>query len=83
MRQTVPPTVLVVEDDADLRQIITDSLEARGFAVAQALTAADAHSRLEAFAYDGMVIDLGLPDADGLDVLDEALTRTRRCAASW
>ncbi|MCC7180134.1 MAG: sigma-54-dependent Fis family transcriptional regulator [Acidobacteria bacterium] len=75
MRQTVPPTVLVVEDDADLRQIITDSLEARGFAVAQALTAADAHSRLEAFAYDGMVIDLGLPDADGLDVLDEALTR--------
>jgi DNA-binding NtrC family response regulator len=75
MRQTVPPTVLVLEDDADLRQIITDSLEARGFAVAQALTAADAYSRLEAFAYDGMVIDLGLPDADGLDVLDEALTR--------
>jgi len=75
MRQTVPPTVLVVEDDAELRQIITDSLEARGFAVAQALTAADACSRLEAFAYDGMVIDLGLPDADGMDVLDEGLTR--------
>jgi len=75
MRQTAPPTVLVVEDDADLRQIITDSLEARGFAVAQALTGADAYSRLEAFAYDGMVVDLGLPDADGLDVLDEGLTR--------
>ncbi|MEZ5284229.1 MAG: sigma-54 dependent transcriptional regulator [Vicinamibacterales bacterium] len=75
MRETVPPTVLVVEDDADLRQIITESLEARGFAVAQALTAADAYSRLEGFAYDGMVLDLRLPDADGMDVLDAALTR--------
>ncbi len=50
MRETTPPTVLVVEDDTDLRQIITDSLEAKGFAVAQAFTAADAYSRLEGFA---------------------------------
>jgi two-component system, NtrC family, response regulator AtoC len=69
------PTVLVVEDDADLRQVIADSLHSEGFSVAQALDAADATTRLEGFAYDGLVVDLHLPDADGMDVLDAALTR--------
>jgi DNA-binding NtrC family response regulator len=75
MADNAQPTVLVVEDDNDLRQIITDSLEAKGFAVAQALGAADAQSRLEGFAYDGMVLDLRLPDGDGMEVLDSALAR--------
>jgi DNA-binding NtrC family response regulator len=65
----------VVEDDVDLRQTIVDSLEASGFSAAQAVDAAEARARLKAFAYDGMVVDLRLPDADGLDVLDEALSR--------
>src|SRR5262245_60985787 len=75
MSQLTQPTVLVVEDEAELRQIIADSLEAKGFAVAQALDAADARSRLEGFAYDGLVVDLRLPDADGMDVLEAALAR--------
>ena len=69
------PTVLVVEDEADLRQTIADSLEAEGFTVAQALGARDAVARLEGFAYDGLVVDLRLPDGDGMDVLDAALGR--------
>ena len=69
------PTVLVVEDEADLRQTIADSLEAEGFTVAQALGAADATARLEGFAYDGLVVDLRLPDGDGMSVLDAALAR--------
>jgi len=75
MSQLSQPTVLVVEDEAELRQIIAESLEAKGFAVAQALDAADARSRLEGFAYDGVVVDLRLPDADGMEVLDAALAR--------
>jgi len=69
------PTVLVVEDEADLRENIAESLEAAGFTVAQALDAADATARLEGFAYDGLVVDLRLPDGDGMDVLDAALAR--------
>jgi DNA-binding NtrC family response regulator len=73
---TQPPrSVLVVEDDLDLRQTIVDSLEASGFAAAHAVDAAEARERLKAFAYDGLVVDLRLPDADGLEVLDEALAR--------
>ena len=70
-----PPTVLVVEDDLALRATIVESLEASGFAAAQASDAADAIERLQGFAYDGLVVDLKLPDADGMTVLDEALAR--------
>jgi two-component system response regulator AtoC len=69
------PTVLVVEDDLDLRLTIVESLEAAGFAVAQATEAGDAIDRLQGFAYDGLVVDLKLPDGDGGRVLDEALNR--------
>jgi DNA-binding NtrC family response regulator len=75
MSQRPQPTVLVVEDEDELRQIIADSLESRGFAVAQSLNAADAIGRLEGFAYDGLVVDLRLPDRDGMEVLEAALSR--------
>ncbi len=68
------PSVLVVEDEPSLRQVIVEGLEADGFAVAQALDGADAVERLHGFAYDALVVDLRLPDANGMDVLDEALT---------
>ncbi|HUK35949.1 MAG TPA: sigma-54 dependent transcriptional regulator [Vicinamibacterales bacterium] len=69
------PSILVVEDEANLRQLIADYLESEGLAVAQADTAAEARARLEGFAYDGLVIDLGLPDADGMSILDDAMRR--------
>ena len=71
----IRPTVLVVEDEPALRQIVVDLLESTGFAVAQAADAADALARLEGFAYDGLVLDLRLPDGDGMDVLDAAMSR--------
>lgn len=75
MTQAPPPTVLVVEDEAALRELIAESLEAQGFAVAQAADATDATERLAGFAYDALVVDLRLPDADGMEVLDAALAR--------
>ena len=69
------PSVLVVEDEAELRQTIAESLTEQGFVVAQSADGADAFDRLKGFAYDAIVIDLRLPDADGLDVLDAAVGR--------
>jgi DNA-binding NtrC family response regulator len=65
----------VVEDEAELRQTIAESLTEQGFVVAQSPDGADALDRLKGFAYDAIVIDLRLPDADGLDVLDAAVQR--------
>ena len=69
------PSVLIVEDDADLRETLCESLEGAGFAVAQSADAASAKERLEAFAYDGLVVDLHLPDTSGMSVLEEAVAR--------
>ncbi len=75
MSSPTQPTVLVVDDEADLRQLIAESLSADGFEVAQSPDAADAVERLKTFAYDALVVDLRLPDADGMEVLDAALAR--------
>jgi DNA-binding NtrC family response regulator len=75
MSQSRQPSVLVVEDDVDLRKTVSESLDSAGFAAAQSPDASDAIERLKSFAYDGIVIDLHLPDASGMDVLDEAVTR--------
>jgi DNA-binding NtrC family response regulator len=75
MTYVTPPSVLVVEDESDLRQLVGDSLQAAGFEAVLVATAAEALSRLDAFAYDALVVDLRLPDADGMDILAAALDR--------
>jgi len=68
-------SVLVVEDDATVRETITASLTAHGFAVEEAATAGEAMTKLAGFAYDGLVVDLRLPDGDGIQVLEDARHR--------
>ena len=75
MTPRLQPSVLVVEDETDLRQLIAEYLEKEGLAVAQARDGADALERLRGFAYDGLVVDLRLPDMDGMQILEEALAR--------
>ncbi len=74
MRQS-QPSVLIVDDEADLRELIADSLVSDGFDVAHAADGRQAIERLKAYAYDCVVVDLRLPDIDGMEVLDDALTR--------
>lgn len=74
MTESQNSTVLVVEDDADLRALIADALEEDGFLVSQAGDAAAALERLRSFAFDAVLVDLRLPDGgDGMAVLGVAL----------
>jgi DNA-binding response OmpR family regulator len=61
--------LLVIEDEARLSEILKVALGDAGFAVDVAGSAADAEAALELINYDAAVLDLGLPDGDGLTVL--------------
>ena len=64
--------LLVIEDECRLSAILKATLGAAGFAVDTAGSAADAVAAVELVNYDVAVLDLGLPDGDGLDVLAAA-----------
>jgi two-component system response regulator MprA len=60
--------ILVVEDDHELRAVVMRGLEEEGFATSGASTGGEAIERISANAPDALVIDVGLPDADGRDL---------------
>jgi DNA-binding response OmpR family regulator len=62
-------TILVVEDHRATRTFLADNLSADGFEVLEADTLADARHLLERSFPDLAIVDLGLPDGDGLDLL--------------
>jgi two-component system response regulator MprA len=62
------PTVLIVEDDADLRGVLSRGLREEGFDVDVVSTGHEALERVERTAPDVLVIDIGLPDTDGRDL---------------
>jgi len=64
--------LLVIEDEDRLSGILKSDLGDVGFAVDIAGSAADAGAALELINYDAAVLDLGLPDGDGLAVLAAA-----------
>jgi len=67
--------LLVIEDDRALAAALRDGLSAQGFAVDLGSRIADARQALSLTSYDGVVLDLGLPDEDGLPFLREMRTR--------
>src|SRR6201990_3040159 len=62
-------TILIVEDHPTTRSFLADNLVADGYDLLQAEPAAQAGRLIESSCPDLAIIDLGLPDRDGLDVL--------------
>jgi two-component system response regulator MprA len=60
--------ILLVEDDLELRGLLARGLEDEGFAVAAARTGAEAMQRVQEAPPGALIIDIGLPDADGRDL---------------
>lgn len=63
--------VLVVEDDADIRMVLRTLLESAGYRVELAATAARAMVEARANRPDAVLVDLGLPDRDGQQLIRE------------
>lgn len=64
-----PVRILVVDDEAAIRRFLHTSLTANGYAVAEAANGADALTAVTAYRPDLLILDLGLPDLDGLEVI--------------
>ncbi len=64
------PSVLIVEDDDETRSALARALAGRGYRIDQAPDGATALRRWEAQRPDVVLLDLGLPDMDGLRVID-------------
>jgi two-component system KDP operon response regulator KdpE len=62
------PLVLVVEDEPQLMRFLRATLPAHGYRVLEAVTAAQALVQVETGRPDMVLLDLGLPDLDGLEV---------------
>ena len=71
-------TVLVVEDEREIRDLLRRYLERAGHAVLSTGSGAEALRMVDESAPDLVVLDLGLPDLDGADVLREVRQDGRR-----
>ena len=58
--------MLVIEDNRRIAALLAEGLQKRGYACDAVLTLAEADNALAAASYDAMLLDLGLPDGDGL-----------------
>ena len=66
--------ILIVDDDRALRFVLSELLSDAGHSVDQAPDGREALRRLDAGAFDIVLLDIGLPDLSGLDVLAHART---------
>jgi two-component system nitrogen regulation response regulator NtrX len=63
--------ILIVDDEAEIRESLGEILKEDGYAVTSTATASEALVLLRDASYDVMLLDIWLPDRDGLDVLTE------------
>src|SRR5260370_4126488 len=67
--------LLVVEDNEELANLLTQRLQGAGYETDLFTTAAEAQTAVTTTRYAAMILDLGLPDGDGLSILREIRQR--------
>ena len=63
--------VLIVEDDADLNRQLATAMKEAGYAVDTATDGEEGHFLGDTEPYDAVVLDIGLPQLDGISVLEQ------------
>jgi DNA-binding response OmpR family regulator len=61
--------ILIIEDERRLAKLLKQGLEEQGFAVDLAHDGAEGHFQAEQYPYDAVLLDLMLPEVDGLTIL--------------
>ncbi len=61
--------ILVVDDDPDIRQVLLDRMSAYGYTVETAINGREALDALKRGGFDGVLLDMRMPEIDGLEVL--------------
>ena len=69
--------VLVVDDEEDIVEVIQDRLEAYGFTVVTAGTGLEALKKLSIEKFDGIFLDVKMPEMGGIEALEEIRKRDR------
>lgn len=69
-----PPLVLLIEDEPQIRRLLVLALEAAGFGVAEARNGALGLQQADRYKPDLVILDLGLPDMDGVAVVRQLRT---------
>jgi two-component system KDP operon response regulator KdpE len=65
------PSVLIIDDEAQIRRFVRLSLTANGYEVHEAVTGSEGLEQAALLRPDVVILDLGLPDQDGLQVLTQ------------
>jgi two-component system KDP operon response regulator KdpE len=68
-RPEAGPTVIVIEDEPQIRRFLRASLTTQGFRLVEAVTGEDGLAQAATRQPEIIILDLGLPDMDGLDVI--------------
>jgi two-component system OmpR family response regulator len=63
--------ILVVEDDQNLNRQLTEALKENGYVVDQAFDGEEGHYLGDGEPYDAVILDIGLPEMDGITVLEK------------
>ena len=63
--------LLIIEDDASLREIMQRALIKEGYVVETAPTYFDACDKIAGYSYDCIMLDIMLPDGNGLKILEQ------------
>jgi DNA-binding response OmpR family regulator len=69
--------ILIVDDDATIVSLISKVLKSHGYSVSTARTGRDALSKVHTLYYDLVLLDIGLPDMMGTDLLEKIRSSNR------
>lgn len=64
-------TLVVIDDEVQIRRLLKVSLEANGFDIVEAANAKDGIAAVASYSPEAVILDLGLPDLDGMQVLKQ------------